>query len=112
MVEDESEESVADALAEGVEEESQTTTDPVPSDVPMEITRDEVALHSTPEDCWTIVNGDVYDLTPFVGRHPGGRTAISQICGGDGTALFTGQHTGQGSPERELSSLKIGVLAP
>lgn len=99
-------------LDEGVIEESQTTVTPMPDSAAQPITADEVALHSTPEDCWTIVSGTVYDLTSFVGRHPGGRSAISQICGADGTELFTGQHGGQGSPERELASLKIGELAP
>lgn len=99
-------------LEEGVAEATQETVTPVPDAAAKLITADEVALRSTPEDCWTIVNGAVYDLTSFVGRHPGGRSAISQICGADGTELFTGQHGGQGSPERELASLKIGELAP
>jgi len=106
------EESDDDALAESIQSESQATTSPAPPDATAAISADEVALHNTAEDCWTIVNGEVYDLSSFVGRHPGGRAAISQICGRDGTELFTGQHGGQGSPERELSSLKIGVLAP
>lgn len=100
-------------LDESMRVESTPAPTPAPSaeSVARVITADEVAQHSTPEDCWTIVNGEVYDLTSFVGKHPGGRSAISQICGTDGTALFTGQHGGQGAPERQLSSLKLGALA-
>jgi cytochrome b involved in lipid metabolism len=32
----------------------------------------EVAKHATPEDCWIVVNGKVYDLTRFAPSHPGG----------------------------------------
>lgn len=85
---------------------------PVPTEALREISADEVRQHGSAEDCWTIVNGAVFDVTPFVGRHPGGQSAISQICGVDGSALFADQHSGQGSPERELAQLKIGVLAP
>jgi hypothetical protein len=105
--------SAADALEEPAETEPQNTIAPTPppTNATQQISRDDVAQHSTPEDCWTIVNGEVFDLTPFISRHPGGRSAISQICGRDGTELFSGQHAGQGMPEKELSSHKIGVLA-
>ena len=70
----------------------------------------DVAKHSTPKDCWTTVNGNVYDLTPFVGKHPGGE-AILKVCGIDGTKLFVGQHGGQAKQENQLAGLEIGVLA-
>ena len=49
---------------------------------------DEVLLHSTPEDCWTIINGELYDVTSYIPLHPGGASAISQACGVDATDLF------------------------
>lgn len=71
---------------------------------------DDVAQHSTAEDCWTIVDGNVYDVTPFVSRHPGGLAAISQICGVDGTERFSGKHGSDSAPNSQLDSLKIGTL--
>ena len=32
----------------------------------------ELDKHATPDDCWVIVNGKVYDLTRFAPEHPGG----------------------------------------
>lgn len=71
----------------------------------------QVSTHHTASDCYTAINGVVYDLSPFIASHPGGVSAISQLCGIDGAALFQAQHGGQGKPEQELASLKIGVLA-
>ncbi|MEK7645301.1 MAG: cytochrome b5-like heme/steroid binding domain-containing protein [Patescibacteria group bacterium] len=70
----------------------------------------DVAKHGSPKDCWTTVNGNVYDLTPFVGKHPGGED-ILKVCGIDGTKLFTDQHGGQAKQENQLAGLEIGVLA-
>jgi uncharacterized membrane protein len=75
------------------------------------ITAAEVSQHATPDDCWTIIDGTVYDMTPFLNRHPGGSDAIAGLCGGDGTAGFRGQHGGASAPNSQLESLKIGVLA-
>lgn len=73
-------------------------------------TADEVAQHATVDDCWTVIDGAVYDVTPFVSRHPGGASAISTICGGDGTSLFAGQHGSASAPNAQLDSLKIGLV--
>lgn len=91
-----------------------TTQSPTaaPADPPAgTITAAEVSQHSTPDDCWTIIDGAVYDMTPFLNQHPGGSAAIAGLCGGDGTAGFRGQHGGASAPNSQLESLKIGVLA-
>lgn len=80
----------------------------------------EVALHDSKEDCWTVISGNVYDLTKFINRHPGG-DEILRACGTDATILFTkrqtqeGQPVGSGSPHspaasEQLAKLKIGTL--
>lgn len=70
----------------------------------------DVAKHKTENDCWTTVNGSVYDLTPFVHSHPGGVANIIKVCGIDGTSAFTAQHGDDRRPKDELVSLKIGTL--
>ena len=74
------------------------------------ITAAEVAQHNTAADCWTVVNGNVYDLTTYLPRHKGGPGVLTAICGKDGTNAFTGQHSGQAGPAADLSSLLVGPL--
>jgi hypothetical protein len=84
-------------------------------------TKEQVAAHKTKTDCWTIVNGSVYNLTSFIPRHPGG-DEILRACGIDSTSYFTqrespeGEKVGSGTPHSstasaELARLKIGELA-
>ena len=40
------------------------------------ISKDELAKHSTPDDCWVSVHGTVYDLTRFANEHPAGKAPI------------------------------------
>lgn len=82
-------------------------------------TLDEVSQHNSKSDCWTVISGDVYDLTDFVDRHPGG-DEILRACGTDATILFNsrktteGQPVGSGTPhsqnaQEQLAKLKIGT---
>lgn len=70
----------------------------------------EVAQHSTAGDCWSIVNGRVYDLTNWVNQHPGGQAVIEGMCGKDGSAGFNGQHAGAGEPAQVLAEYELGPL--
>jgi cytochrome b involved in lipid metabolism len=88
-----------------------TTASISPSGAMKTYTLADVAKHKTENDCWTAVNGNVYDLTPFVHSHPGGVANITKVCGIDGTSQFTAQHGGERRPENELATLQIGTLA-
>jgi len=37
-----------------------------------QISVEEISKHNTPEDCWIVVDGKVWDLTEFAPEHPGG----------------------------------------
>lgn len=87
-----------------------TVVAPAPSPTLTGFTRATVATHASSASCWTIVNGSVYDVTAWIGKHPGGADAILSLCGKDGTVAFEGQHGGQRRPEAELASFKIGAL--
>lgn len=82
-----------------------------PEEVPESpFTLAEVAQHATAQDCWSVVNGNVYDLTQWISEHPGGSGPIESMCGVDATTAFNNQHNSQNEPEAELASFKIGIL--
>lgn len=38
---------------------------------PKFVSVEEISKHNTPEDCWIVVDGNVWDLTEFAPEHPG-----------------------------------------
>lgn len=88
------------------------TTDPSPEPTPTPgtYTIAEVATHNTKTDCWTVINKNVYNLTDWVSRHPGGETPITRLCGTDGSSSFNKQHGKAARPASMLALFKIGVL--
>ncbi|MFM8841597.1 MAG: cytochrome b5 domain-containing protein, partial [Actinomycetota bacterium] len=75
-----------------------------------EFTAEEVSQHNTATDCWTIVDGFVYDVTTFTRRHPGGAEKIEEMCGVNATEDYLDEHDGQREPKEWLETLKIGRL--
>ncbi|MFM6842091.1 MAG: cytochrome b5 domain-containing protein [Candidatus Planktophila sp.] len=71
----------------------------------------DLKKHATAASCWSAINGNVYDLTKWINRHPGGASVIKGLCGRDGSAGFNGQHGGQSRPASELAAFKIGKFA-
>jgi cytochrome b involved in lipid metabolism len=108
-----------DRIAANQAEELVAPTEPVPGATDGStgatsnrgITVAEVLKHNTQADCWSVVNGNVYDLTSYVSKHKGGEAVIKAICGKDGTKSFSGQHAGEAKPKTDLSSLLVGPLA-
>lgn len=81
---------------------------PVSTNLPL--TSDEVKKHNSASDCWSIIDGVVYDLTNWVGSHPGGSSRITAICGKDGTSNFLGQHNNSNSAKSRLKGFELGKL--
>lgn len=52
------------------------------------VTREEVALHNTQNDCWIIISGKVYDITEWAPHHPGGAGIARMYAGKEATAEF------------------------
>jgi cytochrome b involved in lipid metabolism len=74
----------------------------------IQLTLEEVKKHDSGTSCWSIVSGNVFDLTKWIPLHPGGSAVIRAICGKDGTSAFESQHAGQGRPASQLSKYFIG----
>ena len=69
-----------------------------------------VKEHATASSCWSVIDGNVYDLTAWITRHPGGQSVIKGLCGTDGSADFTGQHGGDNGVARDLKTFLKGPL--
>lgn len=70
----------------------------------------KVKENNSANSCWSVINGNVYNLTQWINSHPGGPSVIRGLCGVDGTASFNGKHRGQGSPTATLASYLLGPL--
>lgn len=49
----------------------------------------ELKQHKTQEDAWSVFNGKVYNITPYLRFHPGGVPELMRVAGRDGTKLFS-----------------------
>lgn len=86
-------------------------TPPPPQPTIKTYTAAEVSMHAGESSCWSIVNNKVYDLTSFIGDHPGGDRNIIKICGKDGTSAFNSQHEGDKKPNATLGGFYLGELS-
>lgn len=93
-----------------VDDSADTTATNTDSTGTTTYTMADVAQHKTQKDCWSAVNGGVYDLTEAISMHPGGPAAIAGICGVDGSSQFNKQHGSSQEANAALASFKIGDL--
>ncbi|XP_057980168.1 cytochrome b5-like [Malania oleifera] len=61
---------------------------------------DEVEKHDDRKDCWVIIHGKVYDVSPFMNDHPGGDEVLLTATGKDATDDF--EQVGHSNSAREL----------
>ena len=74
-------------------------------------TMERVKANGTSSSCWAVISGNVYDLTKWIGSHPGGSGAIASLCGTDGTSEFLAMHRNQNKPEARLAGYLLGPLS-
>jgi cytochrome b involved in lipid metabolism len=84
---------------------------PTPTSTVKSFSMAQVKTHASAASCWSAVDGKVYDLTKWIGRHPGGRGRIVAMCGKDGTATYRGEHGKERGPSNDLKRYLIGPLA-
>jgi cytochrome b involved in lipid metabolism len=75
------------------------------------ITLSDITNHKTESDCRTAINGNVYDVTAFFGKHPGGDKNLFRVCGMDATEIFNKKHGNDPKANNVLAGFEIGTLA-
>jgi len=60
---------------------------------PVALTVEEAAAHSTSDDCYLIVNNKIYDVSSYIGQHPGGKKSIIERCGQEAGKIFSAIHS-------------------
>jgi hypothetical protein len=80
------------------------------------ISAQEVAKHSSRNDCWIIVSNKVYDVSSYLKSHPGGTGTITPYCGKDATHAFQTKDLGGSGADHSnrayshLDSIYVGDL--
>lgn len=85
---------------------------PGPSVGPV-VSLEELARHSSEQDCWMAIDGGIYDVTDYFPAHPAPPSALLDWCGREATAAFGDK--GMGRPHspgsRELlETMRVGTL--
>lgn len=94
------------SVEEAPEPVASETAEPEPTGFTMQM----IAANNTASKCWVAIDGMAYDLTDWISSHPGGSSAISSLCGKDGTSRFLSQHGGQANPDRTLDGYLLGPI--
>jgi sulfite reductase alpha subunit-like flavoprotein len=73
----------------------------------------QIAMHNNERNGrWLVLDGQVFDVEPFLRRHPGGTRIIRSWAGTDATAAFDSTHHGRGDVMALRELLVIGRVRP
>ena len=89
-------------FGKNISEEKSAVAKPKIEEIPLtkpgatrKITLEELKKHDR-EQPWFVVNGEVYDGTPFLNEHPGGGDSITLVAGEDASEDFFAIHSAEG----------------
>ncbi len=102
-----------DVIQSSIPQDIESIDTPVNDSNNKTYTLSQVAENNSKSSCWTIIDNNVYNITSYVPRHPGGESEILQVCGRDGTSLFNkpSEHI-SGGARNVLDTFKIGNISP
>ncbi|OAX83918.1 hypothetical protein ACJ72_01709 [Emergomyces africanus] len=70
----------------------------------------DVSSHNKDGDMWIIIDQEVYDISKFQDKHPGGKQILFSVAGSDATKKFHEYHR-QNILNKFKSKLIIGSIA-
>lgn len=90
-------------------------TPPAPMQLPqkMALTVEEVARHSSEQDCWMVISGTVYDISAYVPEHPSKPSILLPWCGKEATQAYqtkTKGRTHSPQADQQLAQFAIGFI--
>ena len=103
--------SSAPAATKSTPEPTASSTPKAEATVQSGYTMANVRANNSESSCWSVIGGNVYNLTQWINSHPGGASRIRALCGTDGTSSFSAQHGSRGSPTSTLANYLLGPLA-
>ncbi|KAL3854986.1 hypothetical protein ACJMK2_014218 [Sinanodonta woodiana] len=71
---------------------------------------EEIKTHDVKEKPWLVIEGEVYDITNWIKKHPGGNRVIGFYAGQDATDAFQAFHNDLNYVKKYLKPLNIGKL--
>ncbi|XP_077997443.1 acyl-CoA 6-desaturase-like [Glandiceps talaboti] len=77
-------------------------------------TWDEVKKHASRDDKWIVIDDEVFDITRWSRKHPGGGKVISHYAGQDATDAFAAFHRThrRAFVSKYMKPIRVGRLAP
>eukprot|EP01135_Chromosphaera_perkinsii_P001619 Nk52_evm89s207 gene=Nk52_evmTU89s207 len=76
----------------------------------LSVSLEELSKHNTENDIWISIGINVFNVTPYLDFHPGGREELMKAAGGDATALFNSVHPWV-NYNYFLRKCKVGILS-
>lgn len=71
----------------------------------------EVAQHNTESSAWVYIGNQVYDITPWLDRHPGGKEILLLTAGRDISDLFVTYHPFTDKAAEVIGKYHIGEVS-
>ena len=77
------------------------------------ITLETVAEHDTPDDCWMAIDGEVYDFTDYLDKHPAPPAVMNTWCGKEASEAYHTKGYGRdhsAAADAMLPQYRVGPL--
>ncbi|OJK02495.1 hypothetical protein ASPACDRAFT_51036 [Aspergillus aculeatus ATCC 16872] len=74
------------------------------------LSTEQISKHNSPNDCWIVVDNQVWDMTDFLEEHPGGPTVILKHAGRDATQPYSEVHASSLIKAKLSAEKHMGVL--